>query len=892
MENSWKKTALNLLKATLIVLLSLFAAGMLAGVVFGDKIKQLAIRELNKRLATEVTVNGNIDFSVLSNFPSASISFNDVILKEMLPEKNNLLVCEKISLLFNFWDLFGSNYSMKKVIAHNGTLHLRIAPDGKRNYNIFKPSADSTGKEFTLKIEEAIFSNILIRYDDEWSNQHYLFATKSATLSGDFSTEKFLLKINASFDNKRLSVANIDYFPNLPIELTGTLGVDLNENLYTIEDATIDLAGNLLDVSGSVALLPKGNQLDLQLNASSLRMEELAALLPGEYAVYIEHFKSKGAIRFDGHISGLMSTTSKPHVDIKFEIKDGTLSHDKLIESFNNVQLKAEFSNGAANNLTTSYLNIQNFSTLFSGNPVKGNILLQNLVTPHLDVKLDGEVSLEKITPLFPSEYITELRGTVAFNQFYFKGPLTHLTKTASIQTLEAGGSFTLNEVLIATDRTRYDHLNGEFTIRNNQVVINRLAFNANESDLSFTGNINNFIPYLLHSMTDTLPNRQKIGLNIKLTSKSLSWLDLVGSSEPVSTVKSINSGQQYSIPSLFYVFTGSISGYINQFRYDKFSASDVHGNILFLGNTIYFNDFGMNAEKGTVAVNGKLDISNMKRNKLELTAKLQKMDITQLFYEFNNFGQNSLTDKNIKGELTTELALQATWDEQVFNKSKLYAVADVSIDNGELNNFEPMMALAKFVKISELKNIRFSKLQNQVEIKNQKIYIPQMKILTNALNLQLQGSHSFENIIDYKIQLNLLKLLTSKFEKSTDDLAEADKTTEGFLNLYLTMTGPADNPIIKYDKSAVKEKIASDLKKEKNELKKVLEQEFYEQEKDQQQIKDWKAPKEIEYMEFEEDTLPSSEETDEVPTVTKENQQKELDNFKKIFKPKDPAPK
>ena len=44
--------------------------------------------------------------------------------------------------------------------------------------------------------------------------------------------------------------------------------------------------------------------------------------------------------------------------------------------------------------------------------------------------------------------------------------------------------------------------------------------------------------------------------------------------------------------------------------------------------------------------------------------------------------------------------------------------------------------------------------------------------------------------------------------------------------------------------------------------------------------------------MEFEEDTLPSSEETDEVPTVTKENQQKELDNFKKIFKPKDPAPK
>ncbi|MEO6168656.1 MAG: AsmA-like C-terminal region-containing protein, partial [Chitinophagales bacterium] len=225
-------------------------------------------------------------------------------------------------------------------------------------------------------------------------------------------------------------------------------------------------------------------------------------------------------------------------------------------------------------------------------------------------------------------------------------------------------------------------------------------------------------------------------------------------------------------------------------------------------------------------------------------------------------------------------------------NKSKLYAIADVIVDNGELNNFDPMKALAKFVKISELQNIRFSKLQNQVEIKNQKIYIPQMQIYTNALNVQLSGTHSFQNIIDYKIQINLLKLLTSKFEKSSGYAVESDKTTEGFLNLYLTMTGPADNPVIKYDKKAVKEKIAADLKKEKNELKKVLDKEFYNQEKDQEEIKDWKAPEEIQYMEFEEDTLQSSDEEEDKPSITKEKQQKELDNFKNIFKPKDPPPK
>ncbi|HUM47825.1 MAG TPA: AsmA-like C-terminal region-containing protein, partial [Chitinophagales bacterium] len=620
--------------------------------------------------------------------------------------------------------------------------------------------------------------------------------------------------------------------------------------------------------------------------------EELAALLPREYATYIAHFRSEGNIRFDGSIKGLVSATTKPHVNIEFGVKNATISHDQMKESFKSVNLQGIFSNGTANNRSTSYFNLSNFSTSFDGNSVRGTILLSNFVTPYLNMKLDGELTLEKITPLFPSDYIKELKGAVTFQQFYFKGAVYQLKKASKLDKIEAGGSFNLQDVTIGTDRTTYHHLNGKFDINNNQVMINQLSFNANESDLNFTGSINNFIPYFLNSPSDSSINNQKIGLNIQLSSKSLSWIDLVGVSKNTAPSKTKPAGDYYSIPSLFYVVTGSVSGQIGQFSYDKFNASDVHGKILFLGNTIYFNDFGLRAEKGSVAANGKLDISNMKRNRLELTAKLEKMDITQLFYEFNNFGQSTLTDKNLKGEITSEMALQATWDERVFNKSKLYAIADVSVDNGELNNFDPMMALAKFVKITELKNIRFSKLQNQVEIKNQKIYIPQMQIFTNALNLQLSGTHSFENIIDYKIQLNLLKLLTSKFEKSSANSTEFDKTTEGFLNLYLTMTGPADSPLIKYDKKAVKEKISADLKKEKNELMKVLEKEFYNQEQDQQEIKDWKAPEEIQYMEFEEDTLQSDDEEENSPTITKENQQKELDNFKNIFKPKNPPPK
>jgi hypothetical protein len=471
-------------------------------------------------------------------------------------------------------------------------------------------------------------------------------------------------------------------------------------------------------------------------------------------------------------------------------------------------------------------------------------------------MQLNGNVSLEKIQPLFPSNYITALNGTVALQRFFFRGNVDGITRSVNLNKIEAGGSFTLQDVSVTTKTTAYNQINGSFDINNNQISINRFNFKARESDLDVDGTINNFIPYLIASMNDSVKNQQKIGLNVKLTSQHLNWSDLVGTKTTDET-KSLSS-KDYPIPTLFYAMTGSLTGNIEKFSYDRFNASSLHGTILFLGNYIYFNDMGMNAENGNVTANGKLDITNVNRNLLDLTAKLDGLNISQLFYEFNNFDQTALTDKNLKGTVTSEVVLQAAWDERKFNKSKLYAIANMSVENGELNDFEPMMALGKFVKISELRNIRFSKLQNQIEIKNEKVFIPSMQIFTNALNVQLSGTHAFNNTIDYKVQLNLLKLLTSKFEKSSVVTNATEKSTEGFLNLYLTMTGAASDPLIQYDKGAVKEKITSDLKNEKKEFKDVLKKEFDKQEQDKGEIKDWQPPAEIEYMEFESDTIAS----------------------------------
>src|SRR5688572_1191435 len=65
---------------TLFILIILLAGTIAAiGYFYQDEVKEYVIAQLNKQLTTDVIVDGkNIDFTVLKNFPYASVDFNHV----------------------------------------------------------------------------------------------------------------------------------------------------------------------------------------------------------------------------------------------------------------------------------------------------------------------------------------------------------------------------------------------------------------------------------------------------------------------------------------------------------------------------------------------------------------------------------------------------------------------------------------------------------------------------------------------------------------------------------------------------------------------------------------------------------------------------------------------
>ena len=67
---------------------------VLIPLLFEKRIKEIFIKELNKSLATEITIKQeDINLSLLKNFPEASVVFNNIGIRESVPNsKKNFLV--------------------------------------------------------------------------------------------------------------------------------------------------------------------------------------------------------------------------------------------------------------------------------------------------------------------------------------------------------------------------------------------------------------------------------------------------------------------------------------------------------------------------------------------------------------------------------------------------------------------------------------------------------------------------------------------------------------------------------------------------------------------------------------------------------------------------------
>ncbi len=171
---------------------------------FQGKIGGIVKTEGNKML------NGKFDFSKLSislfkHFPQASVSLEDFYLKGEGDFKNDTLIqAREMTATINLFSLFGnSGYDISKIYINNASVKAIVLANGKVNWDVMKSdttanvSVKEEASEFRLKIKHLAVSDLNLIYDDRQSNQYAVIKKLKAECSGDLTSNRTILKLNA-----------------------------------------------------------------------------------------------------------------------------------------------------------------------------------------------------------------------------------------------------------------------------------------------------------------------------------------------------------------------------------------------------------------------------------------------------------------------------------------------------------------------------------------------------------------------------------------------------------------------------------------------------------------------------------------------------------------------
>jgi len=864
-------------KRIFIILLSLFLLLITTGLVityfYDEEVKQFVVKTLNKQLNTKIKVE-KIELSLFRKFPYAAVEFTNVSAQSVSTQdssKKNLFDAHKVYLQFNIWDIFSKNYQIKKIDIDKATFNLFVDEKGNDNYHFWKESASNESKNFSFGLKNLVLHNSEVFYTNNYTKQNIQLKANKVQLSGEFSNNNYSLRVKADLYFHSIEIDKVNYLNQQVVDMNFVLEVEKNKN-YTIKEGEIQLAKLFFDVNGNINVKEQENILDLHVKGKNIDITSLLRLLPEKYAQSLKAYHGRGIIHFTSNIQGAISSTTLPHIEANFGIIKGELTEINSGIKLENIKLRGTYTNGIRKNPSTNSLYVPEFSARLGEGNIKGIFRIDNFETPQLYFNTQALLNLGELQKFIALDTIENLTGQLNVNISY-KGKLKEIRKykAADFQGSALNGSLSAENIgfKLKNSNKELRGANLILSFDNDNVIIHQFSGKIKESDFELKGAAQNILPFLF------IPSEHLI-IEASLYSKQLNVDELISFNENTASTDTT------------FMFPEKIdfnfNSEIKNFRFRKFAASDLRGNIKLKNKRLAFDPLSFNTMEGSVTASGLIDGSSAHFFKVISEVSLKKINIQQLFYQLNNFGQSVMQYKQVKGILTANIQFSSTWTNKLEPKQEdIYAKADIAIEKGELINFEPLLSLSNYIAVSELKHIKFSTLKNIIEIKNQKIYFPKTEIKSSALNLTASGIHSFNNEIEYHFKLSLSDLLSNKAKQAKHENEEFGIEQDdglGGINLFLSMTGTVDNPIISYDKSGAKQQFRENMQTEKQNLKSILQKEFGWFKKDTTINKSSKKENYNYQIEWEENKNPGGEKELSTPLPKVKSSEKETKNI------------
>ncbi len=810
-----RKVFRKIIFSLLIVVGMLVVSSIIVTYLYKDRLINHFIREANKSLNTPVDV-GRMDVSALAHFPRISLLMYDVKIKDSFPgHENDLLSAERMDFTFNpFSALFG-DITIDEVSLTNAVCQLKTSRSGDINYLIFKAPSDSVKSErVRLDLSRIHLEDVRFQYDN--ARTEVLVAVRSSELSASLSAfgPAYDIAANGQVHIDSIISGKWEMARAIDLSLQTRLAYNDSIKLVDIQEAQLTTLDKPFSLEGYYAFLDIP-EIDIHAASDDFNVESVIALLPKASTGTLREYVSEGNVHFDLDLKGKWQDGKGPALAINFGMKNSTIRHGGTGMTLDDVSLSGLLAMKDVLNSHTSSLELPSVRGKLNRAPFSGALSWQDFLDPFLQLSFNGDLDVESMLKFYPVKGIESGRGTILAN-IKFEGKPEQLKYKKFINRVKTSGELALNAIYL--DFTEIGpglrNLNGGLRFSNNDLALSDVTGKFGRSDFLLNGYFKNVIAYLLFE-------DEPVGVDARLKSNLID-LDELLSLQDTENNDSYSFGISKRLRVLF-------DCEIDRLNFRRFHPTNIRGDLKIREQIAFTDRLSFTNMGGKMQLSGMADASKSKLVRISTNFKLDHIAVDSIFYVFENFDQNFLEDRHLKGNIDATVDAEMILSDQLkLYPETLRSHITATIRNGELNNFEPMQKLAPYLDERELRHLRFSELANDIVIRDKTIYLPKMEVGSNVTDIVISGTHTFDQKINYSVQAPL----QSKKRRDSDEAFGAiEEDASGRAMLFLKIVGTTSDYYVNYDKENVKKKIAQDLKKEADELKTIFKNKGKEQE-------------------------------------------------------------
>lgn len=703
-----------------------------------------------------------LDISLIRNFPSASITLEDFWLKGAGEFQNDTLIqAGELTAAVNLFSLFGnSGYDISKIIIEDTKVKAIVLENGHPNWDVMKPSADTTDTEETptesapirIKLQKLSIKDLSVSYDDRQGGMYAAINHLNATCSGDFGSERTTVDLSMETPSLTYRTGGIPFLNKARLEADMNVDADFANNKYTLKDNTISLNAIQVNIDGWAAMQKNGIGMDMKLNTNEVGFKELLSLIPAIYAKDFQDLKTDGKASLTAFAKGILGQDQVPQFEVALDVKDGMFRYPSLPAGVENINIAANVKN-AGGNIDATEITVSPFDFVLAGNPFSLKASVKTPVSdPDLQATAKGTLDLGKVKEVYPLEDMT-LNGTIQADM-NLAGKLSYIEKEQYGQ-MKAAGSIRLNNMkLNLQDMPAIDIQRSTFSFSPRYLQLSETTINIGQNDLTVDSRFENYLGYALKGST--------LKGNLNISSNHIHVNDFISSDTTTvqapethdsTTVSSSEAGVIRIPENIDFTMQANLK----EVLFDKMKLETVSGVLTVKNGTVDMRNLSFNTMGGSITANGAYSAPKGVQPHLNAGFDMKGIGFAQAYEELGLVQQLAPIFSGLKGNFSGNLKINTPLDEKMSPvMQQVQGSGSLSTKDLSLSDVKFINQVADIVKKPSMKDIQVKDLNLDFEIADGRVTTQPFDLKLGDYTMNLSGSTGLDQTIDYTGKITL----------------------------------------------------------------------------------------------------------------------------------------